>query len=74
MLSWTDIEQMLVSGNLYTEQEWLEYKEAKNDIPRSMWETYCAFANQSGGFIILGVSEKEELHISGVNKAEQIHL
>lgn len=72
MLSWTDIEQMLVSGNLYTEREWLEYKEAKNDIPKTMWETYSAFANQSGGFIILGVSEKEELHISGVNKAEQI--
>lgn len=72
MLSWADIEQMLVSGNLHTEQEWLEYKEAKNDIPKSMWETYSAFANQSGGFIILGVSEKEGLHILGVNNAEKI--
>ncbi|MGQ0286588.1 Fic family protein [Pasteurellaceae bacterium 22721_9_1] len=73
MKNWNDIEQMLLSGDLQAEIG-VEYKAAKNDLPKSFWESYSAFANQSGGFILLGVSEKEpnKFEISGVNKAEQI--
>ncbi|ACA32134.1 hypothetical protein [Histophilus somni] len=49
MLNWNDIEQMLISGNLCQEKLYLEYKEAKNDVPKAVWESYSAFANQSGG-------------------------
>lgn len=72
MLNWNDIEQMLISGNLRQEKLYLEYKEAKNDVPKAVWESYSAFANQSGGFILLGVAEKPNLHISGVNNPTQI--
>ena len=38
----------------------LELKEAKSNVPRSLWETYSAFANTEGGIIYLGVREKKE--------------
>ena len=35
-----------------------EVKEAKQSLPKSLVETMSAFSNSSGGFIILGISEK----------------
>ncbi len=34
----------------------LEFKEAKAKLPKSFYETVCAFLNREGGKILLGVS------------------
>ena len=51
----------------------VEFKEASDTLPRSMWETVSAFANTNGGIIILGIKEKDHSFlISGISNAAKM--
>lgn len=53
----------------------VEFKASKNELPKSVWSTYSAFANTEGGVIVLGIEEDKEKHlysICGVNNVEDI--
>lgn len=47
------IKEALKKGERVT----LECKKAMAEVPKSLWETYSAFANTIGGLILLGVDE-----------------
>lgn len=49
----------------------IEFKKAKNQVPKSFWETYSAFANTDGGIVIFGIDEKSK-EVTGVTDAYKL--
>lgn len=45
-----ELKQLIYKG----EKVDIECKEAENNVPRSAYESYSAFANTKGGYVILG--------------------
>ena len=58
------IKEALKKGERVT----LECKKAMAEVPKSLWETYSAFANTIGGLILLGVEEHKNNEV-GVGTA-----
>lgn len=59
--------------------EWedFEVKEAKNELPKNVWDTVSAFSNTSGGWIVLGIEEikrkgKSSYQAIGVRNVEKL--
>jgi len=64
----TLFEQLQVSETLE-----IEAKSAQGGIPRSLWETVSAFANTSGGWILLGVKElNNSFIVEGLSNASKM--
>ena len=64
---------------LKVERVTLECKKAKSEMPKSIWQTYSAFANTIGGMILLGVDEnmqekdiQKRYQIIGVDEPRKI--
>lgn len=74
MVNELDLEKLLSLG----EGTELECKKAVDTCPKAVWETYSAFANTNGGWILLGVTEKRiadgrtEFSISGVKNVPKV--
>ena len=60
------IKEALLKGERVT----LECKRAKAEVPKSIWQTYSAFANTIGGLILLGVNE--DMQEKDIQKRYQI--
>ena len=57
----------------YREGNRLEAKSAQVSLPKSLWETYSAFANTDGGCIVLGVEEtRSGLKVVGVPNPDNL--
>jgi len=54
----------------WVENDDLEFKSAKGGLPKSLWETYSAMANASGGIILLGVEDNGV--ITGLNDVAKL--
>ena len=63
-------EKTIKEALLKVERVTLECKRAKAEVPKSVWQTYSAFANTIGGLILLGVDE--DLQEKDIRKCYQI--
>lgn len=55
--------------------EWddFEVKEAKNELPKNIWEAVSAFSNSAGGWIVLGIRQTgKTFEIQGTENPEKL--
>ena len=67
------IEELYEKINIGEEVD-VEFKSAKGGLPKSLWESFSAFANTSGGYIILGIDELDDgsFIIGGIKEPKKL--
>jgi len=63
-----EIENIIVKGEGLT----IEFKTAKDELPKNIFETVCAFLNRNGGIVILGIDDDKNIVGVDINKVEKI--
>ena len=53
------------------ESDTLEFKKSKNNLPK-IYDTISSFSNTRGGLIVLGIDEKDNFKITGVENTNEI--
>ncbi len=56
------------------ERDQIEFKKCASELPKDFWETYSAFANTKGGYVVLGISEPKPytFEVSGIKNHRRI--
>jgi len=71
--SWLLSPQDLIEHLKMNLWENFEVKAAKNEVPKSAWETVGSFSNTEGGNLVVGIKENGggKFEITGVENAEK---
>jgi len=64
----------LTNIEAYRETNRIEAKKSLGGLPKSLWETYSAFANTLGGVILLGVEEYKDRSLHPVDLPDPMAL
>lgn len=54
------------------DHQWVEAKRSHEQLPRDLWTTLSAFANDGGGVVLLGVDELSAFRVTGVQNPAKL--